>query len=523
MTTAAPNETARTGARGAVQVLTSARDARVVADAAEVQVLVDAVEWAALNPPVLGRDAAGWDHRATQGGRPERLALSADGVPEVDRAAVAELGLALGWSTQAALGLMADALELAYRLPMVWTRVVAGEVRAWRARQVAQHTRPLSRLAAGFVDRQIAPVAHRVTRSEIDRLVAAAVARFNPDGAGAGARECRGFEIHLDRTTLSGATPVSGVLDLPDALDVEAAIGHAATQLAAWGSVQDLPARRARALGDLAREHLTWHQEPAPSTMGAVRVDTGDQPGDTVTITPCDPTPSHDRLSGDSGSGSGGAGADPIASDASRTPEPRVPPRRQVVLYVHLTDTALRRATGRGDATSGPGSGLIGRVENTGIPVTADTVRTWCGDVRTTVIVRPVLDLAEPQRADTYEIPTRIKEQIRLRDGTCVFPGCHAPGLNAQVDHTVPYDHDDPAGGGQTVTGNLALLCQRHHNLKTHHGFAYTMLPGGAVLWRTPHGLTVHRHGDGRVDIDMPTPPHDPSTRDLPAGDPPEH
>ncbi|WP_460361719.1 HNH endonuclease signature motif containing protein, partial [Actinotalea caeni] len=131
-----------------------------------------------------------------------------------------------------------------------------------------------------------------------------------------------------------------------------------------------------------------------------------------------------------------------------------------------------------------------------------DTIRDWCGEGATRLSVRPVLDLDQPQRADTYHVPDRIREQVRLRDGTCVFPGCHAPGLRCQHDHIDPYDHDHPDTGGQTQTTNLALLCQRHHTLKTHHGFTYTLLTSGTVLWRTPHGLRIHRHPDGTTHID---------------------
>ncbi|WP_420112420.1 hypothetical protein [Pseudactinotalea sp.] len=44
--------------RGAGEVLDSAREARARADAAEVQILIDAVEWAVQNPPLFARDAA---------------------------------------------------------------------------------------------------------------------------------------------------------------------------------------------------------------------------------------------------------------------------------------------------------------------------------------------------------------------------------------------------------------------------------------------------------------------------------
>lgn len=209
-----------------------------------------------------------------------------------------------------------------------------------------------------------------------------------------------------------------------------------------------------------------------------------------------------------------GSSADSADAAGEGGPRWRVPPRRQVVLYVHLDRSAL-------DPTNACDSGglAVGRVENTGTPVTADTIRDWCGEGATRLSIRPVLDLDQPQRADTYQVPDRIREQVRLRDGTCVFPGCHAPGLRCQHDHIDPYDHDHPKRGGQTETTNLALLCQRHHTLKTHHGFTYTLLTSGTVLWRTPHGLRIHRHPDGTTHIDgLPAPADlDRATADPPA------
>lgn len=238
-TTALPSIDSAPGVRGAGAVLGSAREARLRADAAEVQVLVDAVEWAVLNPPLFGREAAAWYAQSSEGTRPDRAELPAQGVPDVDRAAVAELGAALGVSTQSAQALVGDALELAYRLPTLWTRVVAGEVKPWRARRVAQATRRLSGLAAGFVDRAVAPVAQQLSGLQLDGLIETAMARHDKDRAerlAAERAEQRGFDILLNQTSLAGLTPVTGLLDLPDALDLEAAVSHGATQLATWGS-----------------------------------------------------------------------------------------------------------------------------------------------------------------------------------------------------------------------------------------------------------------------------------------------
>lgn len=298
-------------------------------------------------------------------------------------------------------------------------------------------------------------------------------------------REARHLHIDVRDTSLSGLTPVTGRIDLPDALDLEAAVSHTAEQPAAWGSDDSVDVRRARALGDLARQHLAWYGEQTPP-MGI---------GDTWMAHPGGTGAAHRSApAAEPACGpASGSVSSPDEADAPRTaagPRWQVKPRRQVVLYVHLGESDLRG----GRHTD------VGRVESTGAPVTAETIREWCGDSSTRLSARPVLDLATSLHADSYEVPERLREQIRLRDGTCVLPGCRAPGLHCQDDHIEPYDHGDPSRGGPTHTENLALLCQRHHTLKTHHGFGYTRLASGVVLWRTPHGLRVRRNPDGTTD-----------------------
>jgi len=343
----------------------------------------------------------------------------------------------------------------------------------------------------------------------LDQLVQAALTRFQPEVAehAATARaECRFVTVDLDQTSIAGLTPLAAVIDLPDAVDLNTALSHGAAQLAAWGSQDSLDARRARALGDLARQHLAWNGQPSQSGNGSE--------------------------------------TDP---DVRCQPSRRVPPKRQVVLYLHLTDTTMgtmleqcadapdgarkgsaggaghRGGEGRAGGGKRVGGGLLGRVENTATAVTADTIRHWCSDPGTRVSIRPVIDLDEHLHADSYEIPARLAEQIRLRDRSCIFPGCHATGLSCQDDHTIAYNHDHPETGGQTQTSNLALLCQRHHNLKTHHGFTYTQLATGAILWRTPHGLRIRRETDATTTIDgLPQPPGLPDLSAPPPDDPPE-
>ena len=116
--------------------------------------------------------------------------------------------------------------------------------------------------------------------------------------------------------------------------------------------------------------------------------------------------------------------------------------------------------------------GPTGRMENGQRLVLLDQIKSWCADTRTEVTIKPVIDLNAHLTAQGYEVPDRIREQVQLRDRTCVFPRCTRPARGCDVDHVIPYDHDAEAEGrpqpGPTRTDNLACLCRFHHRLKTH-------------------------------------------------------
>ena len=67
-----------------------------------------------------------------------------------------ELGAAMGVSTQSAMALMADALDLRHRLPLLWAKVEALGVAPYKTRRVAADTRSLPFEGARWVDEQLA-------------------------------------------------------------------------------------------------------------------------------------------------------------------------------------------------------------------------------------------------------------------------------------------------------------------------------------------------------------------------------
>ena len=94
---------------------------------------------------------------------------------------VTELGALQGTGPMAARALVADALDLRYRLPMLWKQVQAGQVRAWQARKVAEQTRPLSWDACVELDAAISGFLGMLPWSRFHTILAAAIIDADPE------------------------------------------------------------------------------------------------------------------------------------------------------------------------------------------------------------------------------------------------------------------------------------------------------------------------------------------------------
>ena len=106
--------------------------------------------------------------------------LGGDGTPAVAAFTPEPFALSLGLSPSTGAQLIADALDLRHRLPMLWKRLSRLEVPAWQARRVARQTHRLPKTAAIWVDEQLAD---RGTCGPVvvDRLVAQAIAACDPE------------------------------------------------------------------------------------------------------------------------------------------------------------------------------------------------------------------------------------------------------------------------------------------------------------------------------------------------------
>ncbi|CAN5180506.1 HNH endonuclease signature motif containing protein [soil metagenome] len=87
---------------------------------------------------------------------------------------------------------------------------------------------------------------------------------------------------------------------------------------------------------------------------------------------------------------------------------------------------------------------------------------------------------------------------VRARSLTCSFPGCNRSAWRADLDHSVPFDHDNPLRGGWTRNANLDPKCRQHHRLKTFEcGWQDKQFADGTIEWTSPSGRVYRSTPDG--------------------------
>ncbi len=361
----------------------------------------------------------------TEGYLDTGVPIAGPGAPLVSEFALMELVAVLGRTPDGGKAYVGRVIECAWRLPNVYEAVVAGRLAPWRAERIADLTRGLSAEAAGFVDRQLWN-ASGIGWAQLERLVTEAVLRYDPDKAEADrakAADHRHFDIgDVDD---HGLVHLDGLLDAADGHDLDQAVARRAEVLGRLGDESSLDVRRSKAAAELARQDLALDLlVPDPDT------------GEVVATVP----------------------------------------GRKVVLNVHVTDTSLT-----GDH---PLVNPVGRWDEGRCPVTTAQIREWLRSKSTTIIVRPVIDLADHVPVTAYEIPDRHKTRVALRDHTCRFPHCTRPATRCDIDHAKPHHQ-----GGPTCPCNLVPLCRRHHRAKTHSAWRYDTPMPATYVWTSPSGF----------------------------------
>ena len=213
-----------------------------------------AYQWAVLHPATHGTGVA------THGGPALEVlnhdeSLGGDGTPAVAAFTPETFAARLGISPGAGAQLIADALDLRHRLPLLWKRV-ARSCRSRPGRPAGSPSRPAASpwLGARWVDQRLALRVDGALGPVItDRLVALAVAKFDPEEQEQ--REAlaeAGSEVtlsHPNPTDFAGTSDLmaSGdTLTLKAFYDLVCAIAH---QLHLDGDPDPLGVRKIKAIG----------------------------------------------------------------------------------------------------------------------------------------------------------------------------------------------------------------------------------------------------------------------------------
>ncbi|GEO95084.1 HNH endonuclease signature motif containing protein [Kocuria turfanensis] len=145
-------------------------------------------------------------------------------------------------------------------------------------------------------------------------------------------------------------------------------------------------------------------------------------------------------------------------------------------------------------------------------PISAEVARELAAGASSwqRVLTHPVTGAVLDHDRTTYVVPADLRRRLRLRDGTCRFPGCRRRVERCDLDHTVAWQD-----GGRTAADNLAHLCRHHHLVKHRHGalgrWSVRQLgparAGGVLEWTSPAGRTYRTVPDPSAGWSWTGPP----------------
>lgn len=168
-----------------------------------------------------------------------------------------------------------------------------------------------------------------------------------------------------------------------------------------------------------------------------------------------------------------------------------------------------------------------------GSPIPAEAARSIAAKCSTwmRILTDPATGTPIDARATSYHIPSDLRLPLAGKWQSCTAPGCIRRGETSEVDHIIPYDHDEPERGGLTTFMNTHPLCRPHHQAKTDRRFSVRMTSDGSVEYMFRHGAVVNvAPPDSPINVEHAelferrANRHDPPDGEVPPGkhDPPD-
>jgi Domain of unknown function (DUF222) len=348
------------------------------------------------------------------------------------RGAASIISAELRLSPSAAVARVTLACELVDELPATLAQLAGGRIDGYRARVIAEQTRPLAHTPQlrRDVEATLLTRASRQTATQLRAAAVTAVLAADPAGAAQRHRRARaGRYVSPPCPESDGMASLPNRMPAADAAALYTAIDAAARHLQTPGDGRTLDQLRADVLA-----RLGW------SALAAGHLDC------------CHPDCGH--LNQPLGTGRGG---------------------RAATVNVTVAYTTLIGVDDQPAHLHGYG------------PITAAVARriaahgTW-RRILTDPATGAVLDVGRQR----YTPPPDLADHVIARDQTCRFPTCTRPADGCDLDHSIPFER-----GGSTAAGNLGPVHRGHHNDKTHHRWRLQQPEPGQFIWTAPTG---HRY-----------------------------
>ena len=478
-------------------------------DATLVEIVAAANRLAACAEALMAQAAGVLSERESM----NPLAL-ADVVTDVDsgeRTAVAaekactapeELAVRLGWTRNQCRDLVRRGRLVSTHLLGTGEELRRGTIDTGRSRAILDSLADVPWQVALAVEDQVLPTAPSRTAGQLRRDVARALIAVDPAEAERRAerrRRCRRVTRPRALPDETAAMTIEG--PAADVLALDTALQAAATAAKTCGDQRTVDQLRFDALATIAAEALaTGHLGPEHLALPLAHTD-GRRPEIHVTVSLAHLLPQSAAAASDAAAGSGEAGA--ILRMATGPPGTGRAEEANRVEWAGAADEISLEPPWRPPddpvTDTGPAIDLDAVPHLTGYgPITPMTARALAaGGIWRRLVTDPLsgrlLDLGHTR----YRPSTPLADHVRARDQHCVRPGCSAPARECQLDHTRPWDHQEPAAGGSTSPANLGALCHRDHQVKTHGDFQVVQSAPGEFEWTTPTGHRYRRNVDG--------------------------
>ncbi|GGB78225.1 hypothetical protein N798_03195 [Knoellia flava TL1] len=366
----------------------------------------------------------------------------------------------LGVSVHVATTRVEDAVRQLTRTPALVDAMAAGVLDLRRAAVVTDETEFLDAGDAAAVVDALAPHWAGVTVGPLRRLAARTVARFFPGSVAAEADRVRARRALTRVTGEHGVDTWRGDVLVEQSRPAWAAVTELARRLVREGVADSLAQARSDAMMRLILEHsdvrVVVHTTRAADTADAQPEQAAGLRGNPA---------ARPRAANEDWVEVGGFGAPGTAFVPADAVGPANGPADGRIRPHARSGLVCDRGTGA----------LVGGHVPAGLAPGRDLTRT-----------APIAltDDSGAPACTTYRIPAAMVRFVRLRDGSCRFPGCSTPARQCDLDHVRPWPT------GPTSTTNLICLCRRHHRIKQRDGWTLRLHPDATITWTDPTGRT---------------------------------